>query len=113
MAKEETGSSIESEMRRRAKAKTVIAVTEEKLRAIQNSLNSLERIYLLNPNSLDLRDADKGRLRFLTKGEPPAGRWISIDWPDLAEISRLAPFKRPGEIWDRRSKHLAELGVPI
>ena len=113
MSKEEGGSSIESEMRRRAKAKRTIACVEEKLEAIQHSLGLLGKAYLLNPNSLDLRNADKGCLRFLIN-EPSGGRWISIVWPDLAETARLVrTLQEARRDVGQAEQRLADLGVPI
>lgn len=114
MSKEEVGSPIESEMRRRAKAKRTIACVEEKLEAIQHSLGLLGRAYLLNPNSLDLRNADKGCLRFLPINEPPGGGWVSIAWPDLGEISRLVrTLQEARRDLGQAEQRLADLGVPI
>ena len=117
MTKEEIGGAIESAMRRRTKAKQIIACAEEKLEAIQKSLDSLKGVNLLDNKSLDLSQVDKGRLRFSYSGyKVGVGliNWISVDWPDLSEISRLVTdLEEAQKDLSQADQRLADLGTPI
>ena len=112
MTEEEIGSSIESAMKQRTKAKQSIACAQEKLESIKSSIEALNNVRLI-PGDVDLSHVERGCLRVRSCGRR-TDEWKTVKWPEINEIKRLIMAMENGQKeLQSAEKRLSDLGTPI